>query len=336
MEDAVTRTHAQQLIAAALYVGSRLVGATLRRLLAHPNRIELRADGLAHTPDNAMRLQSLAERASKRALGEPPAAVVAAPDRRGGWRVHLAFADEHPPLQPHELADLQHTWESLKQREFGRDNHRPKLPEVKAREADADRAFDTLRRAQARLFAAPSTETRDEFRAAVNRAQVANDNLRTTLRRHDPVSFERPLYHDKLQFLVKPNGAEHLTLVERDKAVRDLLARAAALPDPSELHVSLRPTLDRSTWRAHVAFNFRNTPERQTQHINPQSLQQAILAQTPSVPAVAVQTGAVVAQVTLAAIEAVRQPTRAATERAIRLDPPTPMRSPEVPAYTHV
>lgn len=336
MEDAVTRTQAQQLIAAALYIGSRVVGATLRRLLAHPNRVELRADGLSHTPDNALRLQALAGRASKRALGEPPAAVVAAPDRRGGWRVHLAFADQRPPLKPYELADLQHAWESLKQREFGRDERRPALPEIKAREQDSDRAVDTVRRAQTRLFDAPSAETRLAFDTALNRAQVANDNLRAALRQADPVRFDQPLHHDALQFLLRPRGDERLTLVERDQAVRDLFARAAALPEPSELHVSLRPTLDRTTWRAHVAFNFRNTPERQVQHINPQSLQQAILAQGTSVPALAVQAGAAVAQVTIAAIEAIRQPTRAATERAVRLDPPAPARPPEPPTRTRV
>ena len=225
MEDAVTRTHAQQLIAASLYVGGRVAGRLLQQLLAHPNRVELRADGPMHTPHNALRLQSLAARVSREAVGEVPAAVVAEPDPHGGWRVHITFAAQRPPLRPYELTDLQTTWERAKLRAFGPAPARATPEQVVAREQDTDRALDALRQAQARLFRAPSAETRAAFRAVLNRVQVATDALRATLRRADPVRFDQPLHHDSLDLLVALRGDRQLTLVERDGAVRELFAR---------------------------------------------------------------------------------------------------------------
>jgi hypothetical protein len=341
MEDAVTRTHAQQLIAASLYVGSRVAGKLLRRLLTHPNRVELRADGLAHTPQNANRLQALAARVSRQAIGEPPAAVVAAPDPRGGWRIHLAFAEQRPPLQPFELTDLQATWERAKLRVFGPAPARATTQELLAREQDADRAFDAMRRAQARLFEAPSPETRAAFTAALNRAQVATDGLRATLRRLDPVRFDKPLHHDALDLLVALRGDERLTLVERDGAVRDLFARAAALGDPADLRVMLRPTRDPEIWRAHVAFNFRNTEARGPQHLNPASLQERILDQGPSQPAISVPAalagqGTTPVQVSLALVQAVREaPQRGGLAPSVPLDPPAAMRVVDGPSRGH-
>ncbi len=168
----------------------------------------------------------------------------------------------------------------------------------------------------------PSPETRAAFAAALNRAQVASDNLRTALREADPVRYDRPLHHDRLDLLVGLQGDERLTLVERDHAVRTLLARAAALPDTSDLSVALRPTPQRDVWRTHVAFNFRNTPERGPQHLNPASLEATVLSAAPGVPALAVSAAAGVARVSLAAIQAVRTPTRAPDERPVSLDPP--------------
>jgi hypothetical protein len=335
MEDAVTRTHAQQLIAATLYVGSRVAGKVLARLLAHPNRVELRADDLPHTPQNAERLQSLAARVSRQVLGEPPAAVVAAPDPRGGWHVQLAFADGRPPLQPFELTDLQTTWERAKLRAFGPVPARATPEQVVAREQDTSRALDDLRLAQARLFRAPSAETRAAFRAVLNRVQVATDVLRAALRRADPVRFDQPLHHDSLDLLVALRGDRQLTLIERDSAVRELFARAAALADPTDLRVFLRPTKDPEIWRAHVAFNFRNTEQRGPQHLNPASLQGRIVAAGPSVPALAVPAGRglALAQVTLALVEPVRQKLqREGLAPAVQLEAPAAMRAVEGPS----
>jgi hypothetical protein len=335
MEDAVTRTHAQQLIAASLYVGGRVAGRMLEQLLTHPNRVELRADGPLHTPHNALRLQSLAARVSREAVGEVPAAVVAEPDPRGGWRVHVTFAAQRPPLRPYELTDLQAAWERGKQRTFGRPPARATVQQVLDREQDTSRALDDLRLAQARLFRAPSAETRAAFRAVLNRVQVATDVLRAALRRADPVRFDQPLHHDSLDLLVALRGDRQLTLIERDSAVRELFARAAALADPTDLRVFLRPTKDPEIWRAHVAFNFRNTEQRGPQHLNPASLQGRIVAAGPSVPALAVPAGRglALAQVTLALVEPVRQKLqREGLAPAVQLEAPAAMRAVEGPS----
>jgi hypothetical protein len=310
MEDAVTRTHAQQLVAAALYVGSRVAGDLMRRVLEHPNRVELRADGLAHTPENAERLQSAAARASRQALGEAPTVVVAAPDPRGGWRVQLAFAAQRPPLQAWELSDLQQAWGEALQRLVGRDTPQSTTADTRARQHDLDQALAALRQAQGRLFAEPTTETREAFHAAINRAQIASDGLRTAIERANPMRFDRPTRHDQLDFRVTLQGDEGLTLRDRDRVVRDAFARAAALPDPSELRVFVRPTDTPRQWHASVSFNFRNTTARGPQHLNPATLARAIQAGATSVPALSIQAAGTLAQVTITAVQAARRPIR--------------------------
>ncbi len=336
MEDAVTRTHAQQLVAAALYVGSRVVGVVLERLARHPNHVDLRAAGLAHTPDNAVRLQSLAARVCRQTLGEAPAAVVATPEGREGWRVQLVFADQRSPLRPYELADLQASWERAKTRAFGPAQPRATLADVRGREQDSERAVNDVRRAQERLLDAPSPESREAFAAALARAQVATGRLREALRSADPARAGQPLYHDALDLLVALRGDRHLTLVERDEAVGALVARAAGLAQGADLRVMLRPTQDREVWRAHLAFNFRDTPARSDRHVSPASVLARVLADGPSVAPLEVPAGRAAAagkaHVSLALVQAVPTPQRPDITPRVPLDPPDVMRALDAPS----
>lgn len=323
MEDAVTRIHAQQLVAATLYLGSRIVGDVMRRVLAHPNRVELRADGLPHTRENSERLRSMAARAVRQALGEAPAAVLATPDPRGGWRVHVAFAHERPPLQPWELTDLQQAWSDAQERTLGAPAQRPTNDDVHARQEDVERALGTLRDTQTRLFEEPSPDTREAFAAAVNRAQMASDRLRAALQFADPLQFDRTTHHDQLDFSVRLQGDEGMSLVDRDRLVRDTFARAAALPDPRELYVFLRPTerTERADeWHAHVSFNFRDTSERGPQHLHPASLGRSILTGATSVPPVMQPVAGTLVPVSVATIEVAR-PMRQALRESAQPDP---------------
>jgi hypothetical protein len=270
---------------------------------------------------------------TRRALGEPPAAVVAAPDPRGGWQVHLAFAQQRPPLAAWELTDVQHAWDLVLRREFGPvvTPERPSETELRAREQDLQQARGALGQAQRRLFDSPSPAVRAAFASALNRVQMAADRLRALVQRADPVRFDRAHCHDSLDFTVTLQGDEGLSLVHRDGAVRHIFARAAALADPSELRVTLRPLRGSSAWHAHVAFNFRNTVERGPQHLNPASLAGRIQVVGPSLPPLRVISGdQVVAHVSLAAVEPAR-PLRATTHAALELEPPPPLRAPEAP-----
>ncbi len=329
MEDAVTRIHAQQLVAAALYLGSRIVGDVMRRVLAHPNWIELRADGLPHTRENVERLRSMAARAVRQALGDSPAAILARPDPRGGWRVHVAFAHERPPLQSWELTDLQQAWTEAQERVLGEQPARPTSDEIRARQDDVDHALGDLRDAQARLFEQPSPETREIFAAAVNRAQMASDRLRAASSPSHAGRLDRTTHHDHLDFRVTLRGDARLGLVDRDHLVRDTFARAAALPDPRELYVFLRPTDRSNEWHAHVSFNFRDTPERGSHHLHPASLARSILTAAASVPPVTQQIGRALVSASVASVTPARpfaERTRAEPALAkprVSLDPPT-------------
>jgi hypothetical protein len=181
---------------------------------------------------------------------------------------------------------------------------------MRARQHDLDQAFAALREAQGRLFAEPTTETRETFHAALNRAQVASDGLRSALERANPVCFDRPTRHDQLDFRVTLQGDEELTLRDRDHVVRAAFTRAAALPDPSELRVFVRPTDTPRQWHASVSFNFRNTTQRGPQHLNPAALARAIQAGATSVPALSVPAAGTLAHVSIATIQAARRPVR--------------------------
>lgn len=67
MEDLVSRAHAQQVVAAALYLGTKAVDRALQRHLASRNYVELRMDGVAHSREMVQQLQILAGDAFRRA-----------------------------------------------------------------------------------------------------------------------------------------------------------------------------------------------------------------------------------------------------------------------------
>jgi hypothetical protein len=83
MEDLVSRVHAQQVVAAALYLGTKAVDRALQRHLASRNYVELRMDGVPHSREMVQRLQILAGDAFRRALRDHPAASSPQPTRAG-------------------------------------------------------------------------------------------------------------------------------------------------------------------------------------------------------------------------------------------------------------
>jgi hypothetical protein len=289
MEDVVSRMHAQQLVAAALYVGSRAVGQVLQRALEQPNRIELHAPSVPGNAANASRLQALAAQAARRALGDTPAAVVAVPHPRDGWHVHVALAGERPVLQEWERRAVQDAWEHGLRREFGR-------------------------------LAAPPARDAGPARAMGHALQEA-----------------RPRHQDQLDFRVRLDGARGPTLLDLDRAVRDIFARAAGVDDATRLAVRLRPRGRGEAWQAQVMFNRRDTPERGPQHLDPAALGARVVAGAPSVPAVEVASwpAGTVARVGVAAVEVARA--RSTPDRdAPELDPPAALRQANGPERTLV
>lgn len=289
---------------AASTPGSGAAGDLAPELATHPNRLELGLFGLPPTPRSAARLRALAIGAVRRALGELPAQVAAAPAMCGRWRVCIIFRDPRPALKAHELSDVQVAWARRCRRAFGRpaDTGSSALHVAACRD-DARCALAELREAQAALAAAPTPAGRVWLQAALNRLQVAHDALRRALERADPVRLDRPLWHDALSFRVALAGHEALWEAARHRAVRRLLARAAALPDPSELSVCTHAAGQPGLFLARMLFNFRNAPERREQHLSPASLGEVILDGAVSVPPLELRVGATLARVSITAID---------------------------------
>lgn len=333
MEDLVSRIHAQQLVAAALYLGTKAVDRVLQRHLASRNYVELRADGVPHSREMVQQLQILAGDAFRRALRDHPAAIIPTADPSGkGYKLRLVLQPGRPPLQPYELTDLQVAWQRGVARELGLIGNRPTNDVIQQRQVALQEAILDLQRVHHQLLKARSPELQQELAGAMNRVQMAQDSLREALRLASPVRSDRRIHSDTLTFRIQTNGADHdVPLVQRDGALRQLLARAAALKDPSELRISTRPSPSDGPNAAlvRVAFNFRNSPLRGPQHINPASLSAAIAQYATKVPAVAVQVGEKVVRVAIEAIQTVQRPAREALQRMPHsLEPPRVLQTP--------
>ena len=108
--------------------------------------------------------------------------------------------------------------------------------------------------------------------------------------------------------------------------MRDAFARAAALRDPAELRVTTRPTRNPGESIVQVAFNLRNTAERGPEHLNPDSLREAILVGATVVPSAPVKAGAAAVSVAIQAIETYRAEVRGPVAEATpELPVPTPV-----------
>ena len=333
MEDLVSRVHAQQVVAAALYLGTKAVDRALQRHLASRNYVELRMDGVAHSREMVQQLQILAGDAFRRALRDHPAAVIPAADPSGsGYKLRLVLQPGRPPLQPHELTDLQVAWQRGIARELGLIGRLPTNDVIQQRQVALQESTLDLQRIHHQLLKGRSPELQQDLAAAMNRVQMAQDSLREALHIASPVRSDRRIHSDMLTFRIHTNGADRdLPLVQRDEALRQLLARAAALKDPAELRVSTRPSPGDGPNVAllRLAFNFRNSPLRGPQHLNPASLSAAIAQYATEVPAVAIQVGEKVASVAIEAIQAVQRPAREALQRMPdSLEPPRVLQAP--------
>ncbi len=290
MEDAFTRQHAQYLVAAVVALGARVVGRVAERARLRPMFVDLHALGVTHAHATSRALQDAARSAVRAALRDTPNAVQLTPIENG-YRVRVHFAPQRPPLQPYELTDLQVAWERAQQRELGRARALPSTQDVSARQQDLDTALEHLRGIHGRLLAGePGLQA--ELADAMNRAQIATDALRSAMQRARPLLPQRRTYSDTLTFVVRADGLAALPLVERDRALRDMFARAAGLGDPSELRVTTRPTRNAGESLARVDFNLRQERTRGPAHLKPDSLRDAILsgaANVPSPPAVSGQ-----------------------------------------------
>lgn len=301
VEDALTRRHAQYAVAATLAVGARAVGLLLSRLPARPRFLDLYAPGVAAAPEAAWALQRAARAAVRSVLGQPPLGVV--PEEQvQGYRVRIALAADRPPLQPHEVSDLQVAWQRALVRELRRwEPLRPTRADIEPRQKALDEVLATLRELRGRVFDGDVT-AREALGHALNQAEMASDALRQALRSASPIRHDRRLYSDTLTLVVRTEGARGLPLVTCDGVLRDTFARAAGLADPSELRVTTRPTRDPETFVARVSFNLRNEPQRGPAHINPGSLRDTLVTGAAAVPATAVQVGAATVQVAVRSV----------------------------------
>lgn len=302
MEDAVTRQHAQYLIAATLAVSGRAVGALLQHQRSRANTVELLAPATRHASRTAQALQEAARRATRAALREPPTAVFVEPIE-GGYRLRVLLAAHRPALQPHEVTDLQVAWQRARERLLGPACLVPATArDVEHRAHDVERALADLRAVQSRVMHG-HPEQQVDLADALNRAQMATDALRDAQRRAAPASPSGPRHADVLSFAVRTDGLDGLTLVERDAALRAVLARAAGLADPSELRVTTRPVRAPGQALVRVAFNLRDSPTRGPGCLEPASLRDAILTWATRVPPTTVRAGAALVQVAVRAIE---------------------------------
>jgi hypothetical protein len=291
MEDAVTRQHAQYLVAATLTVSGRVLGELLRHQRSRANTVELLAPAAPHAARTAQALQEAARRATRAALREAPTTVFVEPIE-GGYRLRVLLAAHRPPLQPHEVTDIQVAWQRARERVLGPACVAPvTVREVEHRAHDVERALANLRAVQSRVMHG-HPEQQVDLADALNRAQMATDALREAQRRAAPMSPSRPRHADLLSFAVRTEGLDGLTLVERDAALRAVLARAAGLADPSELRVTTRPLRAPGQALVRVAFNLRDTPTRGPGCIDPASLRDTILTWATRVPPTPVRVGA--------------------------------------------
>jgi hypothetical protein len=302
MEDAVTRQHAQYLVAASVAVGGRVLGALLQRQRSGPHALELLAPGTPHSPLTAARLQLAARNAVRASLREPPLAVFAQPID-GGYRVRALLSPQRAPLQPYELTDIQMAWTRARERTLGY----ARVPGVAARECDAraqevSRALADLLAVQRRVMHG-QPELQVDLADAINRAQMAMDAWRDAQQRARPLEPRRRVQVDTLTFAVRTEGLEGLPLVEHDRALRTVMARAVGLADPGELRVTTRPTRTPGEAVVRVSFNLRHSAARGPEHLDPGSLRDTILTWAAQVPATPVRIGATVAQVSVRAIE---------------------------------
>jgi len=326
VEDAFTRQHAQYLLAAVVAVGARVVGRAMEQARTRPPFVDLHALGIQPSHVTSAALQRAAKSAVRRALGEEAHAVQLTPIG-DGYRVRVLLAPQRPPLQPYELTDLQVAWKRAQERELG--PPRPTLDasrELELRHRELNTALAGLRDVHQRLVNG-RPELQPELADAMNRAQVATDALRSAVQRANPLRPERRAYSDTLTFTVRSQGMDGLSLVERDRALRDVFARAAGLSDPAELRVTTRPTRNVGEAVVRVAFNVRNTPERGPEHLNVDSLREAILTGAKAVPSIPVQAGVLAASMAVQAIEIYRTEARGLTTEAMPdLPAPTPVR----------
>lgn len=326
MEDAFTRQHAQYLLAAVLAVGARVVGRAIEHARTRPPFVDLHALGVKPSHVTTAALQRAAKSAVRQSLAEEAHAVQLTPIG-DGYRVRVLLAPQRPPLQPYEITDLQVAWERAQARELG--PTRPTLDasrEVATRQQELDTALAGIRDVHTRLVAG-HPELQPELADAMNRAQIATDALRAAVQRANPLRPDRRTFSDTLAFVVRTEGMDGLSLVERDRAIRDTFARAAGLSDPAELRVTTRPTRDTGESIVRVAFNVRNTAERGPEHLNVDSLREAILAGATAVPSVPVKAGAAAVNVAVQAIETYRAEMRGpAVEATPELQAPTPVR----------
>lgn len=322
MEDAFTRQHAQYLVAASLVLGARLVRRAVdayhQRL--RPPFVDLHALGVTPSREAQAAAERAARGAVRQALGEEAHAVQLVPIENG-YRVRVLLDPQRPPLQPYELTDLQVAWKDAQERELG--PARPALPaqrDVALRQQELDSALAGLRDVHTRLVQGhPALQA--ELADAMNRAQIATDALRAAVQRAQPLRHDRRTYSDTLAFRVHTAGAAHLPLVERERALRDTFARAAGLSHPEELRVLARPTRNPDESLVRLTFNVRNTPQRGSEHLNVDSLRDAILSGAAHVPSLPVQAGAQAVHFAVKAIESCR----------VELATPTPTVAPDLP-----
>ncbi len=319
MEDLVSRQQAQYAVAATLAVGSRIVGQALELARTRTAYIDLLAMDVAHEPGNVARLQNAACQAVRTALRDEPQAALAQPIE-GGYRVTVLLPSQRPPLQSHELTDVQTAWERTQARIPGLRREAPDAArDVETRARESAQNLADLRAVQQRVMQGERS-AQPELADALNRAQMANDALRGVQQQFQPVRRDRPVRADQLVFAVRADGLEGLSLVERDRALGEILGRAAGLRDVSELRVTTRPTRTAGESLVSVAFNLRNEAGRGVQHLNPESLRRVLLAGATRVPAVALPTPGGAAHVSIRAIAVVagaEAPLRTAT-RALR------------------
>ncbi len=319
MEDAVTRQHAQYLVAAALAVGARVVGQALEHARTRPLAFDLHAAGLRHDAAAVSAVQRSASEATRAALREEPIGVLVQPVENG-YRVRVLLPPTRAPLQPHELTDIQVAWQRAQERALATwslDVQPDAERGVAGRRQEAREAVRAMEGLQARVMHGRS-DLQPELADAMNRAQMATDAWREAQQRAAPQRFSLPVHSDVLVFRVQAKGLERLPLVQGDEVLRDQLARAAGLSNPAELRVTVRPTGQAGEVLARVHFNLRHEQRRGPEHLDPGSLSAAIMANAVAVPAQSVRAGAWVVPVAVTSIREVVQPERVPASEGMR------------------
>lgn len=335
MEDAVTRQHAQYLVAATLAVGARVVGQVVERARSRPLAFDLHATGVRHEPAAVAAVQRCARESALAALRQEPVGVLVQPVA-DGYRVRVLLPPTRPPLQPHELTDIQVAWQRVQERGLApwRASATPSaVREAAVRQQDAQEALKAMQALQGRVMHG-RPDLQPELADAMNRAQMANDVWREAQQLAEPLPPGRRVHSDVLTFRVQVRGLERLPLAQCDQVLRNQLARAAGLSNPAELRVTTRPTGKAGEVLVRVNFNLRQQPVRGPEHLNPDSLSALILTRAAAVPAQPVQSGAWVLQVAIASILPAVERVRGTAQAALHgLPQPEPVRAaaPEAP-----